>query len=264
MEKMIALLAALVLVFALAGCGSDPEPTTETTTEPTSTEPSTTEAPTETTEESSTALPTESTEPEQELFTIEQTSVQTYRDSMGTVWAMAIAEIRNTGDTPLDLATADMTLTAGGETIAALDFVSAYPQVILPGTSGYYYEVTELDILDTTKLELAVEPHIAEQAAACEYYNVSEQRLQNAPYGGLTFSGKVKNSTSTDGAMVCIAALLLGEEGNVLGIMSTYLPSALAAGAESEFSMDSFMLPEELTAEDVAEITVYAYPISLY
>ena len=92
-------------------------------------------------------------------------------------------------------------------------------------------------------------------------YDVTETQLRNSPYGGLELTGLVKNTSERNGELVCVAAILLDKDGAPLGILTNILTETLKAGAQVEFSAESFMLPPELKASQVDELVIYAYPL---
>lgn len=259
MKRFLCLISALCLLFALCACDSALEPTEESSVSSSSTDEPTTESTTEptsdaTTESSSSAAPAD--------YALGMCNAVSYRDENGTIWAMCIAEIVNTGDTALFLDYGSFELRDGNDAVVMMtDSVSAYPQVILPGESGYYFEVVEPDLPETEELTLTVTPDIREAAVDCLRYDVTDTQLRNSPYGGLELLGKAENNTGTDGELVCVAAILLDKEGAPLGLLTTFLTDALPAGAQTDFSVASFMLPAELTAAQVANTLIFAYPL---
>ena len=263
MKRILCLISALCLL--LCACDAAPTPsassaepssaaTSEATSE-TSTEPST-----EPTSEATTEAPI--VPAPQSLYMLGACSVRTYRDENGTIWAMGIAEIVNTCDKPLYLDYGVFELRNGAdEVVMTADAIAAYPQILLPGESGYYFEVVEPDLPDTEELTLYVTPDVCEAEAESVRYTVTDTRLKNSPYGGLELWGKVENTTDSDGELVCIAAVLLDAEDKPLGLLTTVLPELLKAGTASEFSVESFMLPTELKTAEVAQTLIFAYPL---
>lgn len=85
--------------------------------------------------------------------------------------------------------------------------------------------------------------------------------LRDSLYGGVELIGKITNDTGKDGSLVCIAAVLLDEESRPIGQLYTYLTEPLKAGTTVSFGFESFMLPEDISAEDVAQTLIFAYPL---
>ena len=261
MKRLLCLISALCLLLCLCACNSAPVPS-ESSTVPSSaaTSEATTEATTEPTYASTTEAPT--TTAPQSLYELGACSVRTYRDENGTIWAMGIAEIVNTGDKPLYLDYGSFELrNSADEVVMTADAIAAYPQILLPGESGYYFEVVEPDLPDTEALTLYVTPDVCEAEVECVRYTVTDTRLKNSPYGGLELWGKVENATDSDGELVCIAAVLLDAEDKPLGLLTTILTDQLKAGTASEFTVESFMLPTELKTSEVAQTLIFAYPL---
>lgn len=260
MKRLLCLLAALALI--LCACDAAPTPT-EASTAPSSTaatsapttEPSTEPTTAPTTEPPTTAAP-------QRDYELGACTVRSYRDENGTIRAMGIAEIVNTSDQPLYLDYGSFALhNDADEVILTADTIAAYPQVLLPGEHGYYFEIVEPDLPETEALTLSVTPEIREASVECIRYIVTDTQLRNSPYGGITLTGKVKNETADDGALVCIAALFFDEDGAPLGAQTVILTEALNAGTQTDFTVDSFLLPPELKAEQVKDMQIFAYPL---
>lgn len=265
MKRLFSLISALCLLLCLCACDSAPIQNT-TSTDSSSTAPSkttaepSTEPSTEPTADATTEAPI-STAP-QGVYELGACSVRTYRDENGTIWAMGIAEITNTCNKPLYLNYGAFELrNSADEIVMTADAVAAYPQILLPGESGYYFEVVEPDLPDTETLTLNVTPDVCETEAESIRYTVTDTRLKDSPYGGLELWGKVENTTASNGELVCIAAVLLDAEDKPLGLLTTVLPEQLKAGTASEFNLDSFMLPAELKTAEVAQTLIFAFPL---
>lgn len=265
MKRLLCLFCALCLLFGLCACHSAPTPTESSTASasaPTSesTTQARTEPSTEPTTEASTEIPT--TAAPQSDFELGACTVETYRDENGTIWAMGIAEIVNKSDTPLYLDYGTFAFRGGDDTLVmTADAIAAYPQVLMPGESGYYFEVVEPDLPDTEPLQLTVTPDIRKAEVESVRYTVTDTQLRNSPYGGLELFGKVENTTDADGELVCIAAVLLDAEGKPIGLLTTILTEKLNAGSTAEFTLESFMLPSELKASTAAQTLCFAYPL---
>ena len=140
------------------------------------------------------------------------------------------------------------------------DSVSAYPPVIAPNESAYYYEKLEPDLADTCDLILSLtvpEPTSADVIR----YEVGEITINDSPYGGLVLSSQVTNTTSETGELVCVAVVLFGESDEPLAVVQTVLMEPLAAGQTVDFYIEDFLLPAELTSDAVTSVQAFAYPL---
>lgn len=261
MKRLLCLLA----VFALLLCACDAAPTPPATSAETSsaaTSAPTTESVPEPTTASTTEEPAATTAAPQNPYELGDCTVRTYRDENGTIRAMGLAEIINTGDTPLYLDYGVFELRDGaGALVMTADAIAAYPQVLLPDEHGYYFEIVAPDLPDTETLTLHVTPDIREAEVDRVRYTVTDTQLRNSPYGGVELTGKVKNETAVDGTLVCIAALFFDENGAPLGVQTVILTETLKADTQTDFTVDSFLLPPELKAEQIKDLQVFAYPL---
>lgn len=253
MRKIITLLLCILFCFGCVSCSDDNESMPSKGS-------SDAEQPKETV-----AQPTETPtpEPEQEAYEVTYENVKTYVNSIGTVWAQAIAEVTNTGDVPLFLNAGNLDIEdSSGTLVTSRSYVSAYPSIIQPGEKGYYYEEFTLDgYTEAVELSMITRPSITKATVEDIRYTVTEEALSNNDYGGLKFLGRVENTTDTAGTMVYISTVLYDAGGVPIGLMFTILTEDLEAGSKVGFEMSSFALPGDITAESVASFVTTAYPL---
>lgn len=269
MKRLFSVLLALSLLLSLSACGlfvAEPAPSAppsvsvEDSTEPSASAPESTEDSTgeSSSEEESSEESTEEAEP----YALQNSFIKVYRSQSGAVWAMAVAEVKNTGETSLYLDYADLSLlNVDGETVADIKTVASYPQVIAPGETAYYCDVVSLDVTQELELTLEVLAEIVPVDYAPCHYEVRDAVLSDSLYGGIELQATVENTSATDGELVCVIAILKDEEDQFLGFITGYLDSVLASGEAQDIHFESFMLPVDLTSAEVAEAEVYAYPL---
>ncbi len=266
MKRFLAIFLALALCLSLAACDAVPRETSPSVSVADSTQPSessSTEAQESSMKESN---PEESTEPspqEPELYTIGETSVQAYRDDIGTVWIMYAVQVTNISDKNLVLGSGEITLSSADSPELILQGeVPVYPEILAPGETAYYCNVIEDDVglpseLTVSEAKLEVSP--TEEAPV--RYDLAFTVLKDSLYGGLELSTTVKNNTAEDGELVAVFGALVGKNGEFLGFISGFLDEPLPAGQEQSVTLESFMLPPELTVAQVAEVVTFAYPV---
>lgn len=253
---LIALATALIL---LCACSKTPEPT-EPASEAPSTQPTESEMPTIPPSESS--EPSESQAEPEVRFELTDQRLNVYRNRAEEIWAQVIAKVKNTSDTPMLLEDAPMRVcNAEGKSLAADETVEAFPQIVQPGETGYYYVETYLDTDSTDGLTLELEPKAVAAAEAAVNYTIVDSMLSDSRYGGLELVATVRNFTEQDSKHFCIAALLLDADGHLIGMLSDVPFQTIPAGSSSLFELSSYMLPESLKSADVAETRVLAYEL---
>lgn len=183
-----------------------------------------------------------------------------YRDENGTIRAIGISEYKNTGDTPLNLSNAVMEFTAQDGTCFTSDSVEAFPRTVAPGESAFYFEQLTPDLADSGELTVKVTPGEAKPAELIRY-DIGSAELHDSPYGGVVISGTVTNQTDADAELVCVAAILYDENETAVAVMYQILFAPLAAGASSEFTLENYTLPSEITAQSIGMMDLFAYPI---
>lgn len=253
-KKILCFALCLSLFFSLCACDfTIPQPPVL---------PDLTEASEETAPPSTTEAPTELSTVPPSPYEFGNCRVTTYKSEAGDIWAFAVAEVLNTSDQPLYLDSADFfLLDSKGTVLKELDYVAAYPQVIAPGERGYFCDVTSLELEEAPELQLSFSPNIFPTQKEPLRYPLSELVLDNAPFAGLSLAGKVENTLSEDGELVCIGAILFDAQDVPVGFLSGYLSESLKVGEWDRFYYESFMLSPTLEAELVDHYSVYAYPL---
>lgn len=182
-------------------------------------------------------------------------------DSIGSVWAQIAVPVENTGSVNLYLGSGTMDLEdADGHLVESLSMVSVYPQVLKPGETGWYFEESTLDEKPSSDLKVVPHVDVEEATVDCIRYETSDITISDEEYGGIKVTGRVENTTDEDGSMVEVVVFLYNENGDFIGNIYTYLDGDLAAGDKIGFSASSFADVADLTAADVADYKVYAYP----
>lgn len=251
--KRIAAIFLTLSALLLAACASEePFPTAAPSTQPVSVpESSETTAPSETEPEEST-----------EIFRVAAQRCEPYWNLSGELWAQVIVEVANTGTTPLRLENAPYRISdAEGKIVASDKAISAYPQVIAPGETGYYYVETYLDTLSQEGLTLDFTPAAAPCQTQPARFAAEETTLSDSRYGGLELVGTLRNETEADAVRYCVAALLFDSENELIGLFSDLPEQTIPAGGTQHVELASYMLPDTLKAADVARCEVLAYEL---
>ncbi len=263
MRRFLAIFSALALCLSLAACDltETPESTEPSVSVADSTQPSQSSAE-ENTQQSTAEESTELSSEDVYTYSMGDFSVRTYRDENGAVWAMYQIPITNTCESSLAMSYANVSLSDDwGEVLAEMKCTSAYPSVLLPGESGYFCDVIPLDVSQPSELGMSISVVLLPAEEVPVRYDVPWTTLKNSTYGGLELSATVENNTQEDGELVCVCALLQGEDGKFLGFITGYLDEPLPAGESRDVVFESFMLPPELTTEQVARVVTFAYPV---
>ena len=214
MKRSILILLACVLAL-LCACAAKPEPTEpQGSSSAAPSEPSSEPVPS--TEESSSAP--SKTEPPTASFKVTDQRLNVYRNRAEEFWGQVIAAVQNTGDAPIYLQDSTFHITdAEGKSLASDTTVSAYPQIVAPGETGYYYAETYLETESAEGLTLEFTPQVSVSAQQAVAYTVENPDLQDSRYGGMELRVTLSNSTAQDTRHYCVAVLLFDAEGKLLG-----------------------------------------------
>lgn len=186
-------------------------------------------------------------------------TTKVFTNSIGTVWVVGIATVKNTGNCDLYISNTGMDIeTADGKLVDTMTLASATPTVISPGeTTIIYGEQTvstegDYKVVPTYK---AVEAKIPNTR-----YEVSDVSLSEDDFmGTLEVVGRVENGGDEDQSMIEVAVIMYGADGKVLGVMTTYTDE-IAAGAKGTFKMSNIGDANKVALADIDHYDVMAYP----
>lgn len=241
MKKLLILLLCFVL--CLSACGTE--------------EPQQNVEQPETSSENATE---EQEQPQEEtLFEYELYPVKTWTNSIGTSWAQVVIGITNISSKNLYLDSASVDLeTEGGSLFATQSYISAYPQVIAPSETAYYYEEIMLDSAPEGQLydnwHISVVPATVEQIQ----FPVTDVTVTADSFGYLKAIGRVENTTSEEQSLILVSIMLFDAENAPIGHMFNYVD--LAPNDKMGFECSSLSLPDNITIEDVTSYVAVAYP----
>lgn len=192
-------------------------------------------------------------------YTVGDAVVSVTTDSIGSKHVEVYFPVTNTGKVNLYLNSGSADIeNSKGSLEDSVSLISAYPEVLKPGETGYYYESTLYDGTATTGLKAIAHADVEKASVDCIRYKVSDISVKDEQYFGAKVIGRVENTTDEEGSMVEVAALLFDAKGSLIGVEFTYLDGALAAGDKKAFECSS--LDTDLKASDIAKYEVYAYP----
>lgn len=258
MKRSILILLACVLAL-LCACAAKPEPTEpQGSSSAAPSEPSSEPVPS--TEESSSAP--SKTEPPTASFKVTDQRLNVYRNRAEEFWGQVIAAVQNTGDAPIYLQDSTFHITgAEGKSLASDTTVSAYPQIVAPGETGYYYAETYLETESAEGLTLEFTPQVSVSAQQAVTYTVENPDLQDSRYGGMELRVTLSNSTAQDTRHYCVAVLLFDAEGKLLGQFYDVPSVKVPAGGSAVLELSSYMLPDTVTKAEIADYRILAYEL---
>ncbi len=258
MKRSILILLACVLAL-LCACAAKPEPTEpQGSSSAAPSEPSSEPVPS--TEESSSAP--SKTEPPTASFKVTDQRLNVYRNRAEEFWGQVIAAVQNTGDAPIYLQNCTFHITdAEGKSLASDTTVSAYPQIVAPGETGYYYTETYLETEVAEGLTLEFTPQVSVSAQQAVAYTVENPDLQDSRYGGMELRVTLSNSTAQDTRHYCVAVLLFDAEGSLLGQFYDVPSVKVPAGGSAVLELSSYMLPDTVTKAEIADYRILAYEL---
>lgn len=254
---LISLVCALLVLCACAPESEPTEPAASTSAAPSSEAPAPSEP---STQESSDA--SENTEPTVISYEIADQRLNVYRNRAEEFWGQVITAVTNTGDAPIYLENSSFRISDAEKKSAASDTtLSAYPQIVAPGETGYYYAETYLETESADGLSLEFTPQISAFSQQPVNYTVEDALLQDSRYGGMELRVTVSNATAQDTRRYCVAVLLFDGQGTLLGQFYDVPSVKIPAGGSQVLELSSYMLPETVTTTQVADYRILAYEL---
>lgn len=185
--------------------------------------------------------------------------VKVWTNSIGTPWAQVIIEVLNDGNCSLYLNSISVDFEdASGALFATKNYINAYPQIIAPGETAYYYEEVMFDVAPAS--ELTALPHLDIEAATVEQiqFPISDLSVSADAYGYIKAIGRVENTTAEEQKLVKVAVMFYDSYNELIGIAFTYVD--IAAGDKVGFEVSGMSLPKDVTIDRIASYTAVAYP----
>lgn len=186
-------------------------------------------------------------------------TTKVFTNSIGTVWVVGIATVKNTGNCDLYISNSGMDIeTADGKLVDTMTLASATPTVISPGETTIIYGEQSVSaegdykVVPTYK---AVEAKIPNTRYEVSDVSLSEDDLM----GTLEVVGRVENGGDEDQSMIEVVVIMYDADGKVLGVMTTYTDE-IAAGAKGTFKMSNIGDANKVALADIDHYDVMAYP----
>lgn len=200
-----------------------------------------------------------------EQYEIIDKKVSVWNNSINKTWCSVMAEVKNTGTSPLYLSASDFDLEdASGTLVAVIKLVSVYPSIINPGETAVYYKTNALEEVDDINAELNLIPHIKSVKSKNNKisFPASEVKIVNDNYLGVKAVGRIENNTSEEQNTIYVAVVCRDSNSKILAVLMTIINS-LPANEKAGFEAVQLSLPENLKAEDIASFETFAYPAQL-
>lgn len=188
-----------------------------------------------------------------------------YTNSIGSFEYHGIVEVKNTSDHDLYLDTASSSFDiedASGHLITTEKFISACPDVISPGETGYFYnglggDSTDMSVDASQALNLVANVSVEDSRVANVRYPVTDTALTTSSDGVMHVTGRVENDTNEDDSLMYVQVELFDADGNILAVTGTTLTD-LTAGSQQGFDISCLFISDAVKADQVASYQVIA------
>lgn len=195
-------------------------------------------------------------------YEITYQNVRVYENQGGMVFIQGIVELMNTGSTNLALNGGSMDFEDDeGNLLAAQKAVGAYPDILRPGEKGYLYCLFNYESTMPGTIKMIARPNLEETDSDPIRLAVSDVSVVNTAYGEIKVLGRIENTSSTGQDSFHVAAILLDDKQTPIAILYSFFSEKMEPDDKIGFELDSYFIPEDITAETVSSVLAYAYPM---
>ena len=196
-------------------------------------------------------------------YHVSYTSAVYWKNSIGTYWVQAIIQVTNPGTIPIYIDGGSIDIEdANGKLVKTISYVSAYPDILLPGESALIVEQTTLDEKPATDTLKAIH-HLSVKKSKnpCIRYAVTETEIKDSRYSGLEMMGRVHNNGAEAVDFLYVVANLYDVNHNPIGQLIEIVSDGINPGEKKGFTATSLGSPPTLKKDAVAFYEVFAFPL---
>lgn len=208
--------------------------------------------------DSKTANGTKAAQADETSYELGDVTTKVFTNSIGTVWTVGIAPLKNTGLCDLYISNVNMDIeNADGSLVDTMTIASSTPTVISPGETAVLYGESTVDAEGDYKI--AVTYKAVKAKIPNTRYPVSDIKVtEDSTYGSVEVIGRVENDGDED-EMIEVAVIFYAADGSILGAYDT-LTDEITAGSKSSFKITTLYSANEIAFADIDHYDVIAYP----
>lgn len=205
-------------------------------------------------------------EEEKPKVEMDQVVGEAWKDSDGKIRAHGGAEIKNIGKKPIEFDSIRLNfLDQQGKVIGKKDVLAVVPKILKPGESAYVGATIPLKSAKDDKdfKEVAVQSKHHPALKKPVRLHVEQLQMKKAK-GNQPFSvtGTVENTQEMEAQDIFVVIGIKDKKGNLLGVLSEYLDTAIPPGESEKFKAWDKALPRNVLKK-ASEVEAHAYPIFL-
>ena len=194
-------------------------------------------------------------------YKITYQNARAYQNQLGMVFFQGIVEIENTGSFNLALNGCAIDFEdATGNLLVAEKAVDTCPDILLPGEKGYFYCQVNYESAMPDTIKMIIRPKVEETDSTPVRLKVSDVSVSGTNFEEIRILGRVENTTEKTQSLYHIAAALFDEDKVPIAVISNFLSEDIEQADEIGFELESFFLPQDITAESVSNVLIFAYP----
>jgi len=185
-------------------------------------------------------------------YAVGYTGLQLYDDAHFT-WAQAMVQVTNTGRGNLLLAPGVFYFTdsQSGAAVFRRDEIQAYPPILAPGETGYYYfhEIV-FDLNAASDFELEYEIDVARPDSRGPQVTAAFGEITETEHG-IGIAGEISNTTNRALSSVSTAVVLYDHDDTPLAIVRSTIQDDIEPGETRAFVVGLWGLPPGVNAEKI-------------
>lgn len=186
-----------------------------------------------------------------------------WTDSAGADWVQLVQPVQNTGNEDIYISNGSFDLEDGdGEILGTLRMIPAYPQVLMPGETGYYYQVVR-SAAASQVARFAPHESVSLAKVPCVRITADDIELTDGKNGGVTVTGTLINESGAPQSAIYVVAYLYDDYDKIISQPTAILAGPLKDGDTMEFSASEATHYPDLRASMISRYEVYAFPLQM-
>lgn len=195
-------------------------------------------------------------------FEVTGEHISATKSSSGDLSSCTFLEITNTGDVPLLMGTGMCDLyDTNSNLLKSSQNLEGFPNVILPGEKGYYYQVTNYpDLRNPEKIRTTVTPNLSVTDRVPATFELSNVNIDTSGATHVVITGHLSGITQVSQEPIYLFAVIYDTQNNPIGIARNLIAPPFNPGDEFDFTLKSVFFSADATPHNAFRTEITACP----